>query len=89
MIDNKQLQLFKIQEFQFCRVTIVMPIDSLFFNQVCTTLATNPLVFNIQCHCDYNCDKFKFMDDLLYFEERKYILEGAMYLHIFQTYHDF
>jgi hypothetical protein len=35
------------------------------------------LTSSVALTSDNNCEKFKFVDDLLYFEERLYIPEGS------------
>jgi hypothetical protein len=49
----------------------------------------DPLVLDIKRCFDNNREKFKFVDDLLYFEDRLYILEGPARLQVLQTRHDF
>ena len=49
----------------------------------------DPLVLDIKRHFDNNSEKFKFVNDLLYFEKHLYILEGSKRLWILQTCHDF
>jgi len=66
-----------------------MPIDSSFLEQVLATLAMDHLVLDIQCCYEYAHDKFKFVDDLLYFEEGLYTLEGSRRLEIPLVRYDF
>jgi len=40
----------------------------------------DPLVLDIQRHFDDDSNKFNFVNDLLYFQERLYISEGHIYL---------
>jgi hypothetical protein len=63
--------------------------DSSFLDQVCATSTMEPLVFDIKRRSDNNCKKFKFVDDLLYFEERLYIPEGPARLRVLQARHNF
>jgi len=70
-------------------VTITMPLDSLFIDQVCATLAMDSLNLDIKCHSNKDRDKFKFVDDLFYFEECLYTLEGSICLGVLQDHHDF
>jgi hypothetical protein len=47
------------------------------------------LVLDIKRRSDNNYEKFKFVDDLLYFEERLYNPEGSVHLRVLQARHDF
>jgi hypothetical protein len=49
----------------------------------------DPLVLDIKRCSDNNCEKFKSVDNLLYFEERLYILERPTRLRVLQTRPDF
>jgi len=87
--DQQQTTIFNTKQFQLFEVTMAMLIDSSFLNQVYTTPPIDSLVFNIK-HCsNYDCNKFKFVDNLLYFEEYLYILKGSICLSILKTYNDF
>jgi len=66
-----------------------IPNDSAFFHQVRATSSMDLLVLDIKCCSNHNRDIFKFVDDFLYFEEFLYILEGSIYLQIFQACYDF
>jgi len=57
-----------------------MPIDSTFLDKVCTTRAIGSLNLNTKQHLNKDCQKLKFIDDLLYFKECMYTLEGFMSL---------
>jgi hypothetical protein len=46
----------------------------------------DPLILDIKCRSDKNREKFKFVDDLFYFEELLYILEGPVCLWVLQGY---
>jgi hypothetical protein len=48
----------------------------------------DPLVLDIK-HFDNNREKFKFVDDVLYFEEHLYKPEGPTRLRVLQARHDF
>jgi hypothetical protein len=63
--------------------------DSSFLDQVRVASTMDHLVLDIKRRYNNNREKFKFVDDLLYFEECLYILEGPTQLQVLQTYHDF
>ena len=52
---------------------MAMPIDSSFLHQVCATSNTDFLVFDIKRCSNEDCNKFKFVDDFLYFNKRLYV----------------
>jgi hypothetical protein len=52
------------------------PVDSSFFNQVRTVSSMDPQILNIKHRSNNNDEIFKFIDDLLYFEEPLYIPKG-------------
>jgi hypothetical protein len=49
----------------------------------------DPLVLDIKHRSNNNREKFKFVNNLLYFEECLYILEGSTHLRVLQARHDF
>ena len=63
--------------------------DSSFLDQVRTASTIDPLILDIKHRSDNNHEKFKFVDDLLFFEERLYILEGPARLQVLQARLDF
>jgi hypothetical protein len=69
--------------------TMSAPVDSSFLDQVPVASTIDPLVLDIKCCFDNNCEKFKFVDDLLYFEEHLYIPKGPTRLRVLQACHDF
>ena len=64
-------------------------VDSSFLDQVRVASTMDPLVLDIKSRSINNCEKFKFVDKLLHFEKRSYILEGPACLPVLQTHHDF
>jgi len=48
----------------------------------CTILDTDSLLLSIKCHSNNNCDKFEFVNDLLYFKERLYIPEYSLHFKV-------
>jgi hypothetical protein len=87
--EQQQTTLLKAEQLRLRAATMSTPVDSSFLDQVCVASTMDPLVLNIKCRSDNNCEKFKFVDDLLYFEERLYIPEGPARLRVLQAYHDF
>jgi hypothetical protein len=51
-------------------------VDSSFLDQIRAASTLDPLVLDIKRRFDKNREKFKLVDDLLYFKERLYIPEG-------------
>ena len=51
-------------------------VDSSFLDHVCTASTMDPQIFDIKHHSNNNDEIFKFVDNLLYFEEPLYIPEG-------------
>jgi len=86
--DQQQMTLLKLGQLQLHATTMAMTIDSSFLIQVRTTSTLDPLVLNIKHRSYYDDDNFKMLDNLLYFEEHLYILEGPLRLQIFQARHD-
>jgi hypothetical protein len=62
---------------------------SSFLDQIHTISTLDLLVIDIKRRSDNNCEKFKLVDDLLYFEECLYIPEGPARLRVLQVHHDF
>jgi hypothetical protein len=62
--------------------TMLIPMDSSFLNQVRAASTIDLLVLDIKRCSIINHEKLKFVDDLLYFEERLYILEGPAQLRV-------
>jgi len=87
--DQQRTILLKTEQFRVHGATMAMPVDSSFLDQVRATSATDPLVLDIQRRPATDRDNFKFVNDLLYFEERLYIPEGSTRLRILQARHDF
>lgn len=51
--------------------------------------ATYHLLLDIKHHLNNNREKFKFVNDILYFEECLYIQEGPTHLYVLQAHYDF
>lgn len=82
MFDQQYAILLKPEKFQLYATITSTLFDSIFLNHVCDVTINDALVLDIKrCH-DENIDKFKFEDNLMYFEECLYIQEGPMRLHI-------
>jgi hypothetical protein len=82
----------KAKQLRLHVATMSTPVDSSFLDQVCAASTIDPLVLDIK-HCsNNNYEKFKFVDNLLYFEERLYIPKGPpglACLRVLQACHDF
>jgi hypothetical protein len=87
--EQQQTTLLKVEQLCLRTETMSTPMDSSFLDQVRTASTMDPLVFDIKRRFDNNREKFKFVDDLFYFEERLYILKGPARLQLLQTRHDF
>jgi hypothetical protein len=81
--------LLKAKQVHLCATTMSTPMDSSFLNQVRAASTMDPLVLDMKCRSDNNHEKLKFVDDLLYSEERLYIPEGPARLRVLQARHDF
>jgi hypothetical protein len=79
----------KAKQLRLCTATMSTPVDSSFLDQVRAATTMDPLVLNIKRHSNNNHEQLKFVDDLFYFEERLYILEGPTRLRVLQARHDF
>jgi len=53
------------------------------------TSSSNILALYTKQRPDNDHNKFKLVDDLIYFEDLLYILEGLTCLHVFEVRHDF
>jgi hypothetical protein len=73
---QQRTTLLKAEQLCLRAATISTPVDSSFLDQIRTASTMDSLVLDIKRCFDNNCEKLKFVDDLLYFEERLYILEG-------------
>jgi hypothetical protein len=71
--EQQWTTLLKSEQLCLCVATISTPMDSSFLDQVCAALTMDPLILDIKHRSDNNCEKFKFLDDLLYFQERLFI----------------
>ncbi len=90
--DQQRTILLKPEQFHLRATAMSVPVDSSFLDQVRTTIATDPLVLDVKRRSIQISDdpsKFKFEDNLLYFEERLYIPEGPLRLRVLQARHDF
>ena len=70
--EQQRTTLLKAKQLRLCTASMSTPVDSSFLDQVCTTSTMDPLVLDIKRHSNNNCEKFNFVDDLLYFEECLY-----------------
>jgi hypothetical protein len=68
---------------------MLIPIESSFLDQVFAASTMNLLVLDIKRRFDDNREKFKFVDNLLYFEKRLYIPKGPTHLRVLQACYDF
>jgi hypothetical protein len=66
-----------------------LSVDSSFLDQIHSASTLDPLIRDIKRRSDNNRKKFKFVDDLLYFEERLFIPEGPARLRVLQAHNDF
>jgi len=66
-----------------------MPLNSLFLDQICIASTLDPLILDIKQWPHHDNNTYKLMDNLLYFEECFYVLEGPLRLQVFQAQHDF
>jgi hypothetical protein len=87
--EQQRTTLLKVEQLSLRIATMSTPVDSLFFNEVRAASTMDPLVLDIKRCSDNNCEKFKFVDNLLYFEEQLYILKRSTRLQDLQAYHDF
>jgi hypothetical protein len=74
--EQQWTTLLKAKQLRICIAIMSTPMDSSFLDQVHAASTMDLLILDIKHHFDNNCEKFKFVDDLLYFEECLYILEG-------------
>ena len=78
--EQQQTTLLKTKQLCLCAATMSTQMDSSFLDQLRAASTIDPLVLDIK-HCfDNNREKFRFVDDLLYFEERLYIPKGSAHL---------
>ena len=87
--DQQQTILLKPKQFHLRATIMSVPMDPSFIDQICTTSSKDKLVLNIKNRPDNNHERFKLVDNLLYFEERLYIPKGLACLQVLQTQHDF
>jgi hypothetical protein len=64
-------------------------VDSSFLDQIRAASTMDPIVLDIKRCSNNNREKFKFVDDVLYFEEHLYKPEGPTRLRVLQARHDF
>ena len=74
--EQQWTTLLKVEQLHLLATTMSTPVDSSFLNQIHIASTMDFLVLDIKCRSDNNHEKFKFVDDLLYFEDCLYILEG-------------
>jgi hypothetical protein len=87
--EQQRITLLKAEKLHLRATTMSTSVDSSFLDQVRAASTIDPLVLDIKRRFDNNCKKFKFVDNLLYFEERLYILEAPTRLQVLQARHDF
>jgi len=68
---------------------MAMLVDLSSLDQVRTTSGKDSVVFYIKCCSNKDCDKFKFVNDLLYFQERLYIPKDSLCLKVLEAHYDF
>jgi hypothetical protein len=71
--EQQRTTILKAEQLRLHVATMSILVDSSFLDQVCTAPTMDPLVLDIKPRSNNNHDKFKFVDDLLYFEERLYM----------------
>jgi len=64
--DQQNTVLLKLERFYVHAISMVMVVDSSFFKQICTISTKDSLVGDMKQRA--NNDKFKIIDDLLYFK---------------------
>jgi hypothetical protein len=74
--EQQWTTLLLAEQLRLCATHMSTPVDSSFLDQVHPASTMDPLAPDIKRRSDNNCEKFKFVDKLLHFEERLYILEG-------------
>jgi hypothetical protein len=91
LLKAKRLRTTLLKAEQLCLRVATMStlVDSSFLDQIHAASILDPLVLDIKRCSNNNCEKFKFVDDLLYFEECLYIPEGLACLRVLQARHDF
>jgi len=87
--DQQWTIFLKIEQLQLYATIIAMSIDLSFFDHVRAIRSMDSLILNIKHHSNKDHNKFKFINNILYFEECLYIPIGSLYLKVFQTCHDF
>jgi hypothetical protein len=78
--EQQRTTFLKAEQLCLRTTTMLTPMDSSFLDQLRATSTIDPLVLDIKRHFDNNCEKFRFVDDLFYFEERFYIPKGPTHL---------
>jgi hypothetical protein len=86
--EQQRTILLKAEQLRLHTATMSTPVDSSFLDQIRAASTLDPLILDIK-RSNNNREKFKMVDDLLYFEERLYIPEGHARLRVLQTHHDF
>jgi hypothetical protein len=71
--EQQQTTLLKAEKLRLHTTTMSTLIESSFLDQVRTTSIMDPLILDTKRHSDNHREKFKFVNNLLYFEERLYI----------------
>jgi hypothetical protein len=86
--EQQQTTRLEVEQIRLCAATMSTLVDSSFLDQIRVASTMDPLVLDIK-HFDNNREKFKFVDDVLYFEEHLYKPEGPTRLRVLQARHDF
>jgi hypothetical protein len=87
--EQQRTTLLKAEQLRLREAAISIPVDSSFLDQVRAASTMDPLVLDIKRRSDNNREKFKFVNDLLYFKECLYIPKGPACLQVLQARHDF
>lgn len=87
--EQQHMTLLKVEQFHLSAATILILVDSSFLDQVREALVMDYLILDIKQHPSKNQKQFKFVNDLLYFEEGLYVLEELVRFCVLQAQHNF
>ncbi|GGV51944.1 hypothetical protein GCM10010495_81720 [Kitasatospora herbaricolor] len=89
--EQQRTVLLKPEQFHLRAIKSTLTVNSTFLKQIQSSISSDPLVYNIENNSSksHNPSKFKFKNNLLYFEKRLYIPEKKTRLRILQTRHNF
>jgi hypothetical protein len=87
--EQQWTTILKVEQLCLCSATVSILVNSSFLDQVRIASTMDPPILDIKRHSNNNRERFRIMDDLLYFEEHLYIPERPTCLWVLQARHDF